>query len=138
MHHRSARRIGGDFNFCGYDPGGVKAHIVAHLYGPGYHGTNYPAHSIPTRFSGRSRPPPRYGSPNQQQIPWLPANFVPRSPPLYFGRPCGPYLPAPLHFDSEIIGALISRSRRPRVPGHGGSGLPEGNNLVNEVKAGGE
>lgn len=131
----NARRVGADFNFCGYDPHGEKAHIVAHLYGPGYRGSEYPAHLIAPRFSGKSRAPPRYGAPNLEQIPWLPVGFVPRPPPFYFGKPYGPYLPSPLHFDLDVIAALLSRPRR-----HCNVelGLPEGCNIVNEVKDGGE
>lgn len=132
-YHYPTRRLGRDYNFCGYDPRGERAHVAAHLYGPGYRGPDYPAHLIPPRFSGTSQAPPRYGSPNLHQIPWLPANFVPHIPPYYFGKPHGPYLPAPLHFNPEFIGALVSRPRR-----HELSGELEDQNLVNEVQDGGE
>lgn len=132
--HHGARRVGADFNFCGYDPSGNKAHIVAHLYGPGYCGPEYPVHLIPPRFSGISQPPPRYGSPNLRQIPWLPVNFIPHLPPFYFGRPRSPYLPAPLHFDPDIIAALVSFPQRHAIHDDG----EEGHEAVHQWKDGGE
>lgn len=135
MPYHSARRVlGADFNFCGYDPSGDKAHVVAHLYGPGYRGPEYPAHLIPPRFSGKSQSSPRYGSPSIHQIPWLPANFVPRPPPFYFGRPQGPYLPAPLYFDPDVVAALVPRPRRHGIHNDG----EEAHEAVSEIKDGGE
>lgn len=137
MQYSSTRRLGANFNFCGYDPRGEKAHIVAHIYGPTYCGPEYPAHCIPPRFCGKSQAPPRYGSPSLSQIPWLPAGFIPRVPPFYLGRPRGPYLPAPVHFDPDILGALVSRTQQRKVYDEGGVDQQEAQSAT-EVRDGGE
>jgi hypothetical protein len=95
-------------------------------------------HLVPPRFSGKSHPPPCYGPPNLEQIPWLPANFIPCPPPFYFGRPCGPYLPAPLHFNPDIIAALVPYPQQHKVCGDNELEPFEGHKFVNEIEDGGE
>ncbi|KAF9462568.1 hypothetical protein BDZ94DRAFT_1260731 [Collybia nuda] len=103
---RSTRHTGRDFNLYGLDPEGRKTHLVMHMYGP------WKPPTIPlVRFSGQSRPPPRFGPPSSEQLAWLPATFVQRDPPTYYGTPCLPYLPPPLTFDYTRFDALIPKPR---------------------------
>jgi hypothetical protein len=64
-------------------------------------------------FEGVDMRAPRYGPPAPQKIPWLPPDFAPRSPPLYYGYPHPPYLPGPKHFNPKVLAALVLRQCRP-------------------------
>lgn len=103
---RSTRHTGKDFNLYGLDPEGQKAHLVQHMYG-----LWKPPTTPMTRFSGKSQAAPRYGPPSSEQLAWLPPTFIQREPPMYYGKPCPPYLPPPIQFDLLCFDTLIPRPR---------------------------
>ena len=89
-----------DFNAFGYDPEGFLAHLAAHTYGRHW----VPSYNV-QQFVGRPEPP-RYGAPAPFQFACLPANFRARTPPLYYGTPCPPYLSGPRIFNRHQWDAL--------------------------------
>jgi hypothetical protein len=98
-----------DYNAFGYDPEGFLAHLAAHTYGP-----NWRPHYNVQQFVGPPEPP-RYGAPAPYQIPHLPTDFRPRSPPLYYGRPYSPYLEPPQRFNRHNWDALMFARRIRRM-----------------------
>lgn len=92
-----------DWNIFGYDPKGLLAHLVAYFFG----------RWIPETFDhlplweGEVQPP-RYGPPSPQQAKQLPVGWKPTSPPLYYGDPSGPYLPAPHKFTPLAFASLMN------------------------------
>ena len=95
---------GADYNAFGYDPKGILASVAAFFFGPAW----VPAIPCqpPPSFKFNLAPP-RYGPPNQQQLPLLPDDFIPELPPCYFGSPMPPYLPGPDRFDRHNFAALL-------------------------------
>lgn len=109
---------GAEYNIFGHDPEGRLLQLAAHFYGPAWQPVTY-AH-LPS-FHDFDMAPPRFGPPAPQQIPWVPPGFIPHSPPLYYGQPFPPYLPAPELFDPQIFGALLLHERqKPLVKVHPG------------------
>jgi hypothetical protein len=114
--HSSKSTNGAEYNIFGYDPEGRLLRLAAHFYGPAWQPVTYT--HLPS-FHNFDMALPRFGPPAPQQMPWVPPGFIPRSPPLYYGQPFPPYLPAPKTFDPEIFAALLLRHRRqPHVGTH--------------------
>jgi hypothetical protein len=103
---------GADYNAFGYDPDGRFANLAAYFFGPAWVPTN---HDHLPSFQGITAAPPRYGPPAPQQVGWLPAVFVPRSPPFHFGVPNPPYVSDPGKFDKDDFAPLIRSQRRRHV-----------------------
>lgn len=99
-----------DWNIFGYDPKGLLAHLVAYFFGCWIPDT---FDHLP-QWEGEVQPP-RYGPPSPQQSKQLPAGWKPTSPPLYYGDPSGPYLPAPCKFKQSAFAPLMSSHRRTPV-----------------------
>lgn len=129
MPRTSDRQISSHTNALGYDPDGRLTHLVRHVYG-----TWVPDVVPEPRFFGQYQSPPRYGPPSARQIPWLPAGFRPRSPPLFYGSPRAPYLPPPHHYTPAVFSGLVSRPRRHRFDG---ANLLEAHATVVPISAGG-
>jgi hypothetical protein len=102
---------GADFNAFGYDPEGVLAHLASHLYGPSWK-PNYTVR----QFVGAAEAP-RYGPPAPYQEEYLPADFRPRTPPLYYGRPAPPYIRPPTRFFANHFAALQFSERLSKAVG---------------------
>lgn len=102
---------GADYNAFGYDPEGVLAHLASHLYGPSWR----PRYNV-RQFVG-TRAAPRYGPPAPYQEAYLPANFRPRTPPLYYGRPSPPFIRPPIRFNRNHFAALQFSDRLSRAIG---------------------
>jgi hypothetical protein len=96
---------GADYNAFGYDPEGALAHLASHLYGPSWK-PSYTVH----QFVGAAEAP-RYGPPAPYQEAYLPADFRPRTPPLYYGHPCPPFIPPPIRFNPHHFDALLCSER---------------------------
>jgi hypothetical protein len=99
------RDNGANYNAFGRDPNGLIAYLAAFLFGPDW------VPSFPAQvFAGPSQPP-RFGPPARYQLGCLPAGFIPRPPPNFFGPPHKPYLQPPSPFDVELFDAVRFSSR---------------------------
>ena len=103
-HSSLSLRDGADYNIFGYDPNGKLSHLAAIFYGPAWQPFDC-THLL--SFKGVNTRAPSYGPPTPHQTPWLPPDFTPCSPPLYYGYPRPPYLPGPKHFDPKALVALV-------------------------------
>jgi hypothetical protein len=104
VNEQRPRRVqttrGADYNAFGYDPDGVVAHLASHLFGPSWK----PNYTV-CQFVGFAEAP-RYGPPAPYQEAYLPADFRPRTPPLYYGRPYPPFISPPIRFNPNHFAAL--------------------------------
>jgi hypothetical protein len=96
---------GADYNAFGYDPEGALAHLASHLYGPSWK----PGFNI-QQFVGKAEAP-RYGPPAPYQEAYLPTDFRPRTPPLYYGRPAPPFISPPTRYNPKLFAALQFSTR---------------------------
>jgi hypothetical protein len=98
-----------DWNVFSYDPNGLLAHLVWYFFGDWCLDS---FDHLPS-WEGRVKPP-QFGPPGPQQAGNLPAGWEPTPPPLYYGRPSGPYLPPPWNFRPSAFMALMNP--HPRAP----------------------